>query len=76
MYHVFLKKYNVVPKLSAILVGDDPASKIYVNSKHKTFLKFDCLSEVHRLPNDASEDSIFNLIKKLNSDRNIHGILL
>ena len=33
------EKYNIVPKLVAILVGDDPASKVYINTKHKAFLK-------------------------------------
>ena len=62
-----LKDCNIVPKLAAILVGDDPASKIYVNSKHKTFLKMNCLSEVHYLRTNTKESELLNLIE-LNHD--------
>ena len=71
-----LKVSGCIPKLAAIIVGNDPASKIYVNTKHKTFMKFDCLSEVHSFSNDANENEISDLIKKLNLDEKVHGILL
>ena len=71
-----LSKKNIIPKLAAILVGDDPASKIYVKSKHKTFLKFNCQSEIHNFSNDSNENDICDLISRLNKDKSTHGILL
>ena len=71
-----LKTYNIIPKLSAILVGEDPASKIYVNSKHKTFLKMNCLSEIHYLPTNTKESELLNLIEDLNCSKEVHGILV
>jgi len=71
-----LSKKNIIPKLAAILVGDDPASKIYVKSKHKTFLKFNCQSEIHHFLNDSNENDICDLISRLNKDKSTHGILL
>jgi len=71
-----LAKYNIVPNLAAILVGDDPASKIYVNTKHKTFKKMGCLSKVYTLDNNSSEGSIITLINDLNNDSKVHGILV
>ena len=71
-----LNNYSIQPKLAAILVGDDPASKIYVNSKHKTFLKMNCLSEVHYLPADIKESELLNLIEDLNHSKDVHGILV
>ena len=71
-----LKVKGIVPKLSAILVGDDPASKIYVNTKHKTFIKMGCLSEVHHLDGNINEKDLIALILKLNNDDEVHGILM
>jgi len=71
-----LFKKNIKPKLAAILVGDDPASRIYVSSKHKTFLKFNCLSEIHEMKENSNEKDIYTLINQLNNDNSIHGILL
>ena len=59
-----LNNLNIIPKLAAILVGDDPASKIYVNTKHKTFLKMNCLSDVYNLPCSAKESDLLTLINK------------
>ena len=71
-----LKEKGIVPKLVAILIGNDPASEIYVKSKHSTFLKNNCLSDILRLPSNTSEDTLLETIKKLNSDNSVHGILL
>ena len=71
-----LKNFGIVPKLAAVLVGDDPASKIYVNSKKKTFLKMNCLSDVYHLDKNIKESELINEINKLNDDKDIHGILL
>ena len=51
-----LLKKNIIPKLVAILIGDDPASKIYINSKHKTFVKNRCLSDVYTFDNEVKEN--------------------
>ena len=71
-----LKKENIVPTLAAILVGDDPASKIYVNTKHKTFTKYNCKSIVYEKNNSITESDLINFIDSLNLDSNIHGILV
>jgi len=71
-----LKSYNIIPKLAAVLVGDDPASQIYVNTKHKMFMKMDCCSEVHHLEKKTSENNLLELIDKLNNDNDVHGILV
>ena len=71
-----LKKHNVIPTLAAILVGDDPASKIYVNKKHKVFINNNCNSIVHELEENISELDLIEFIEKLNSDKSIHGILV
>ena len=71
-----LRDENVVPTLAAILVGDDPASKIYVNTKHKIFIKNNCNSYVHRLNQNIEESELIKVINKLNNDESIHGILV
>jgi len=67
---------RVVPGLAAILVGDDPASAIYVNSKAKQCQKLGIYSEVIRKNADISQQDLFDLIDKLNADPKISGILL
>ena len=53
---------TIIPKLVAIIVGDDPASKVYVNSKRKAFKKLDCLSESYCLSSDISESDLIEII--------------
>ena len=71
-----LKKNNITPKLAAIIIGDDPASKIYVNSKHKTFKKFGCESQVNKFKDNIRQNELIDFIDKLNNDSSIHGILV
>ena len=71
-----LKKHNVIPTLAAILVGDNPASKIYVNRKHKVFINNNCNSIVYQLEKNISELDLIEFIEKLNFDKSIHGILV
>ena len=73
--HKLLDK-NVVPTLAAVLVGNHSASEIYVNSKHKTFIKNNCNSIVHKLDKSISQDELTSFIHSLNSDNSIHGILI
>ena len=71
-----LSANNVVPKLAAILVGDDPASQVYVNSKKKAFETYGCKSETFHFPFNFNQHEIIDLINKLNQDDQIHGILV
>ena len=73
--HKLLDK-NVIPTLAAVLVGNDSASEIYVNSKHKIFIENDCNSIVHKLNESISQDELISFIDSLNSDTSIHGILI
>jgi len=68
--------HRVQPGLAVVLVGEDPASQIYVKSKGEQTKAAGMHSEEHRLPPDASQDEIVALVKKLNADKNIHGILV
>ena len=71
-----LKKRNIIPGLAAIIIGDDPASKVYVRNKSKTFMENDCYSETFSLPTNTSEKDLLDLIEKLNNDEKFHGILV
>ena len=71
-----LLKNNIYPKLVGILVGDDPASQIYINSKHKTFIKNNCKSEIQKFDENITEDELISFIKKMNIDESVHGILI
>jgi methylenetetrahydrofolate dehydrogenase (NADP+)/methenyltetrahydrofolate cyclohydrolase len=70
------EKHNLTPGLATILVGEDPASQVYVGQKEKTSLALGIYSERHDLPADTSEEKLLALIDKLNKDPRIHGILV
>ena len=70
------KRHGVTPGLATILVGDDPASKVYVGQKEKSCNNLGIYSEKINLPGDISEKKLLSLIKKLNKDSRIHGILV
>lgn len=70
-----LIKQGMIPTLAVIIVGDDCASKVYVNNKKKACEYCFIKSLEYSLPIDASEDELFNLINKLNNDDSVHGIL-
>ncbi|MEW6523130.1 MAG: bifunctional methylenetetrahydrofolate dehydrogenase/methenyltetrahydrofolate cyclohydrolase FolD [Bacillota bacterium] len=67
---------GVTPGLAVILVGDDPASRTYVNNKERACKRVGIYSEVHRLPGDTSQEEVLALIERLNQDPAIHGILV
>jgi len=67
---------GIVPGLAVVLVGDDPASKVYVGSKAKACEQLGFYSEVHRLEAEASQEELLALIDKLNNQASIHGILV
>ena len=68
-------EHGVVPGLAVIIVGDNPASRIYVNNKKKAceYVGFD--SYEYALPEETTETELLELIKKLNNDEKIDGIL-
>ena len=70
------EKHNLIPGLATVLVGEDPASQVYVGQKEKTCLALGIYSERHDLPADTSEKDLLTLIDKLNKDPKIHGILV
>ena len=71
-----LKAKGIVPGLAVILVGEDPASKVYVRNKEKACQEVGFYSEVYRLPEQTSQDELLQLIDRLNGDVNIHGLLV
>ena len=66
---------GVTPHLAAVLVGDDPASAVYVRNKQRACEKTGIASTLHRLDADTSEDELLDLVGQLNNDPQIHGIL-
>ncbi len=71
-----LKQQGITPGLAVILVGNDPASQVYVRSKGRKFNKLDLFSETIMLPVDIDEDSLISKIHELNNDNRFHGILV
>ncbi len=69
-------KYNLIPGLATVLVGEDPASQSYVSGKEKTSLALGIYSERHDLPAETIQEELLALIDKLNKDPKIHGILV
>ena len=71
-----LKDHGVVPGLAAVLVGNNPASEIYVKNKTKKFESLRLKTDVFRLEETVSEDQLLSLISKLNNNSEFHGILV
>ncbi len=72
-----LKAENgVVPHLAAVLVGDDPASAVYVRNKHIACEKAGFKSTLHRLPATTTQAELMALVHALNADPDVHGILV
>ena len=70
------EKYSKVPGLAAVLVGEDPASQIYVRNKRKSCEDVGIYSEEHKLPETTTEEQLLDLIKSLNNNEKINGILV
>jgi methylenetetrahydrofolate dehydrogenase (NADP+)/methenyltetrahydrofolate cyclohydrolase len=66
----------ITPGLAVVLVGSDPASQVYVRSKHKQTEEAGMASFQHVLPEDVAQDQLLALIAKLNRDASVHGILV
>jgi len=71
-----LKDIGTLPGLAVIIVGDNPASRIYVRNKIKACHDVGLHSESHDMPEDASEEMVLNQIEELNQSTKIHGILV
>lgn len=71
-----LKDKGIVPGLAVVLVGEDPASAIYVRNKEKACNNTGIYSVVHRLPESTSQKELLELVENLNEDETIHGILV
>lgn len=64
------------PGLAVVLVGEDPASQVYVRSKHKATIEAGMDSFEHRLPAEASQEELLGLVRRLNEDETVDGILV
>jgi methylenetetrahydrofolate dehydrogenase (NADP+)/methenyltetrahydrofolate cyclohydrolase len=71
-----LKARGVQPGLAFVRVGEDPASKVYVGRKEKACTELRIFSETHVLPEETGEAELLALLKKLNADSRLHGILV
>ena len=69
-------RHGITPGLATVLVGDDPASQVYVGGKVKACANLGIYSERHDLPGNTSETALLELVEKLNRDPRIHGILV
>ena len=72
----FKEKYGYAPGLAVIIVGDDPASKVYVRNKKKACEEVGYNSFEYALPAETTEEELLELIAKLNADKSVHGILV
>lgn len=72
----FIQNNGVVPCLAAVLVGDDPASEIYVRNKRNACETVGIDSQLHRLDANTSSEDLLKLVAKLNKDNAVHGILV
>lgn len=71
-----LKAKGVTPGLTVVVVGDDPASAIYVRNKERASNKLGMNGTVLRLPGETTQEELLNVVRKLNADDSIHGILV
>jgi methylenetetrahydrofolate dehydrogenase (NADP+)/methenyltetrahydrofolate cyclohydrolase len=72
----FIQNNGVAPKLAAVLVGDDPASAVYVRNKGLACERVGIDSVMHRLPAETGEEELLELVAKLNADDSVNGILI
>ena len=70
------EKNGITPGLAVVLVGEDPASQVYVRSKGKQTVEAGMNSYEHKLDADTSQDDLLKLIANLNADKDVHGILV
>ena len=70
------RDYDLVPGLAVVLVGEDPASEVYVRNKGKQTQEVGMSSYEHKLPDTASQSELLAVIEQLNNDSKVHGILV
>jgi methylenetetrahydrofolate dehydrogenase (NADP+)/methenyltetrahydrofolate cyclohydrolase len=68
--------HGITPGLAVVLVGEDPASQVYVRNKHASTIEVGMNSYEHRLPAETGQAEILALVQKLNNDPAVHGILV
>ena len=71
-----LQRQGITPCLAVVLVGNDPASMVYVNNKKKACEKVGILSRSYELPEDTEEKELLALVEQLNMDNSVHGVLV
>jgi methylenetetrahydrofolate dehydrogenase (NADP+)/methenyltetrahydrofolate cyclohydrolase len=71
-----LKRRGITPGLAVVLVGDDPASRAYVRAKARKCLELGLYSVKHELPAETPQEKLVALVKELNADPAVHGILV
>ncbi len=71
-----LKEQGITPGMAVVIVGDDPASRIYVNNKKKACAEVGIYSEEYALPADTTQEALTALVKELNGRKDINGILV
>lgn len=71
-----LKKCEITPGLAVVLVGEDPASRVYVSMKEKACTEAGIFSDEYKLPAETSEEQLLDLVSQLNADERIDGILV
>tara|TARA_B100000073_G_scaffold78061_1_gene59080 strand:+ start:1561 stop:2445 length:885 start_codon:yes stop_codon:yes gene_type:complete len=74
--NVFKNKFNITPKLAVILVGDDPASQVYVRNKQRSAISVGMDAVDYKFSSNDTSASVIDLIKQLNNDSMTHGILV
>ena len=72
----FVHSHGYAPTLAVVLVGSDPASQSYVRSKKKACLSLGFGHQDYLLPEDASQEELLGLVRRLNADNSVHGILV
>ncbi|MEZ6039945.1 MAG: bifunctional methylenetetrahydrofolate dehydrogenase/methenyltetrahydrofolate cyclohydrolase FolD [Planctomycetaceae bacterium] len=72
----FIESTGVIPTLAAVLVGNDPASQVYVRNKERACQKAGLGSVLHRLPDTTTQQELLSLVEQLNDDTSVHGILV
>lgn len=71
-----LDKQGIKPGLASVLVGEDPASRVYVGMKEKDCRELDIYSDPHHIPAQTGQQELLHLVDRLNGDSRIHGILV
>ena len=74
--NVFIKSHGYAPGLAVVIVGENPASQVYVRNKARACEEVGFYSEVHALPTETTQEELNALVDRLNADDKIHGILV